>query len=583
MSLPVQLAADDPSQRMLALQRMDDDLKLIHTLLGGTRSMREAGSEYLPLHPNESHAAHTSRLEKAVLLNVLEDSIDNCVSRVFEEEMRLSEEAPELLLEWVDNIDLEGTNLHDFGRKVMRYGLEDGIVHVLADFPRIPSTRDEAGNFVLPTLAEERALGLRPYLSVIRQQALIAAYFERVGGESICTHLRFKVTETTRDGFAEREVERIHVLEPGYFAIYEQRTHEDQKTGQSTTVWEMVEEGELRKSATELWDRVPFYTYIASNAKKGPVEVKPPFQDLAYLNVRHWQSTADQQNILDHARFPMLAVSGFQGPIRTPVQDDEGTPTLVEHAPFTVGPRTVLTTSDPAGKWYYVEHTGSAIEAGSEELERLEDQMRVSGVDPLLPKGPGDQTATERSIDESKARAPLEVWARNLGNFMENAIEGMAEWVGADIEVTVHVNTEVGLGVGDATEMQNIIQLRAMGEISRWTLYQEMMRRGLLGPNFDPRLETMRMALENPDDPQSIDEGEVEDETEETDDPKQVEAKRQRKKRKPVDPEELDDPAPRKKKSNQKAKSRSKRRAEARRRRQRNRSGGSAETGATLQ
>jgi hypothetical protein len=30
--------------------------------------------------------------------------------------------------------------------------------------------------------------------------------------------------------------------------------------------------------------------------------------------MRHWQSTSMQIQILDRARFPMLAVSGFEGP-----------------------------------------------------------------------------------------------------------------------------------------------------------------------------------------------------------------------------------------------------------------------------
>ncbi|MBJ6878083.1 hypothetical protein JG665_19120, partial [Vibrio cholerae] len=67
MAITSTSAADDPSQRMTALLRGEDDLKLIHTLLAGTRAKREAGGEYLPPHPNEGPSSHQNRINKAVL------------------------------------------------------------------------------------------------------------------------------------------------------------------------------------------------------------------------------------------------------------------------------------------------------------------------------------------------------------------------------------------------------------------------------------------------------------------------------------------------------------------------------------
>jgi hypothetical protein len=180
---------NDPSQPSGAYQRMADRLAMIHTLRAGTDAMRAAGQEYLPQHPNETPTAYAARLQSTTLLNVLEDSIENAVSRVFDEQWRVSEDAaPELQL-WAFDIDLKGTALHEFARQCMDDALTDGMVHVLVDYPLSPTRSVEDGTLdpygqadtydvdgdgedepieaLKPpvrkmTLAEERALGLRP-------------------------------------------------------------------------------------------------------------------------------------------------------------------------------------------------------------------------------------------------------------------------------------------------------------------------------------------------------------------------------------------------------------------------------------
>lgn len=519
-----QNASEDPSTRSEVLNRSVDALKLINTLLNGTDAMREAATEYLPAHPNEAQQSYDNRLAKATLFNGLEDTIDNCVGRIFDEPCRIEETAPADVQEWMQDVDLKGSGLHDFGREAMELALADGIIHCLVDYPAA-QVDEETDTPVALTLADERALGLRPYLTMIRQGDLISMRTQRVGGMTIVTHLRFKERIVREDGFSEEEVERIRLIEPGYWAVYEQGDSNDK----GEKAWQLAGEGLLTKGSGELWGRVPVFTLRLGKRKTHDLDVKPPFLDLAHHNVRHWQSTADQYNILDTARFPMLAVSGFEGPVAAPRRDDdddESTPP--RPVPFTVGPNTVLTTGDAAGKWYYVEHTGASIKAGAEELIALEERMAIAGLEPMIAKKTGASTATESAIDEAKARAPLETWARQTGSWLESCIAAMAEWHGQIIAVKVQINTEVGMPGTDSQDIQNLIQMRLMGEISRWTFYQELMRRGLLGPNFDPTIETARMEMENPDDPGNMD-GESDESTASEDEDSESDTSRSKK------------------------------------------------------
>lgn len=511
-------AANSPANTSQAHQQMAPMLDMIETLRGGTAAMREAGITYLPQHTNEGGEQYRARLESATLLNVLEDSIDNCVDRIFSEPWRVAETAAADVQAWCEDIDMQGNTLHQFAKLCLDQAMGDGMVHILVDYPSAPLIEGKDGELYRPnlTLAQEQALGMRPYLTMVKAKDLLAAYTKRVNGETIVTHARIRECAVEQDGFSEVEVERVRVLEPGYWAVWEQ-TDSAENGG-----WHMVDEGEMRLDGSMLWDRVLLMT-LYTGKKLRPFVVKPPFLDLAYLNVRHWQSSSTQSKILDTARFPMLAVSGFEGPLQTPNGSDEDFDGEADEGgmPFTVGPGAVLSTGDAAGKWYYVEPTGNSIKLGAEDLKTLEEQMRIAGIEPLMTQN-RSQTATEDATDEAKARAPLEVWARDLARVLDMSLRYAAIWGGVatdGLEVLAH--TEVGVGFSTASDISALIQMRTQVDpvsnapiISGWTFFQEAMRRGFFGPNFDPKIEQQRIQMEMPKAPPPG--TEVEPEVEET-------------------------------------------------------------------
>jgi hypothetical protein len=93
----------------------------------------------------------------------------------------------------------------------------------------------------------------------------------------------------------------------------------------------------------------------------------PALQDLADLNVAHWQSQSDQRNILHVARVPILFGAGIP-------DDVEGQPG------FKVSAGSFTRATDPAAKLMFVEHSGAAIGAGDADLKNLEFQMQAMGL-----------------------------------------------------------------------------------------------------------------------------------------------------------------------------------------------------------
>lgn len=101
--------------------------------------------------------------------------------------------------------------------------------------------------------------------------------------------------------------------------------------------------------------------------------------DLAWLNLAHWQSASDQRHILHVARVPILFGRALQ------VADGE----------IEIGPNRLILADDPAAGLRFVEHFGTAIAAGRQDLVDLEDRMAVLGLD-MMRHHPGAPSTRHR-------------------------------------------------------------------------------------------------------------------------------------------------------------------------------------------
>ncbi|QYW02106.1 portal protein [Stenotrophomonas phage Sonora] len=437
--------------------------RLIDTLLSGTVAMREAGQEWTPRHEQESTVNYDFRLGQTVLLNMTEETLDQLSGKPFSEPMKLGDNVPSAIKGEEDDsnsgltydIDLQGNNLDVFCQQWFREGLGKAFAHVLVDMPR-PSPRPDNQP---RTLNDDRREGLRPYWNLIKPECLIFARAEMVNGTETLVHARILEHYTVQDGFAEVEKCRIRVLERGHVQLWE--PHPTKKKD-GKPVWIMVDE----------WDTalqvIPLVTFYAN--RTGFMTGKPPLEDLAWLNVAHWNSSSDQRNILRVARFPMLACSGASA------EDSD---------PVVIGPHQVLYNSDPQGKFYYVEHTGAAIEQGSKDLEALEEQMAMYGQQFLREK-PGNETATGRALDTAENNSDLSAWAAKFEDAVAQALDFTAEWMslseeGGSVEVVKNFNK----AAEDAEGFKAIQNARDKRDLSRFTLLTSMVQRGYLPKDFN--------------------------------------------------------------------------------------------------
>lgn len=443
---------------------------LDEALMGGTESMRAAGKQYLPQHPSESNKNYQNRLDRATLLNVYEDTVNTLSGKPFCEDIKLGEDVPEAIVELCEDVDLQGTALSPFCRNWFRMAWRKGFAHVLVDQPVGQKKTDDRGNERPRTLDDDRQEGIRPYWVLIRPENVLAAYGRMENGREVLEHVRILEESTERSGWTEKTVRRIRVLEPGVWELWK-----EEDAGGGKKKW--VVEGRGLTGLTQ----VPMRTFYAGK-RESLMLCKPPLTDLAHLNITHWQSSSDQRNVLTVARFPILAGKGI---------DDT--------AKVEVGPNNYLTSTE-TGEWYYVEHSGAAIEAGRKDLEDLENQMAMYGAE-FLRKKPGGETATARALDSAENDSELGASAKDFKDLIEECLQLTAEWMGQETGGSVELTSiDEEPVAADQPILDALQKARAARDISREAYLTELKRRGALSEDFDIDEDKEKLDSEAPTD-----------------------------------------------------------------------------------
>lgn len=431
---------------------------VIDALLGGTSAMREGGESFLPKWPAEDETSYITRKSTATLFPALSRTVSVMVGKPFSKEMTLSDDMPAPIKTWSEDFDLQGNSIHAFSGDVMSEVLGPGFCGVLVDFPTVTKA-------AVKTLTDERSLGVRPYAVFIKHEQILGWQSKIVGGTTMLTQLRIAECREVADGqFGTASIPRVRVLTPGAFEIYEENDKKE---------YVLVDAGTTSLNVIPF---VPFY-----GKKDGFMMGGPPLLDLAYLNVKHWQSQSDQDTILHVARVPILAVIG--------IDDDKWE--------LKVGASTAVKL--PLGSdMKFVEHSGAAIAAGEKALESLEEHMIQTGAE-LIVKRPGQQrTATQDDNEAEANKSDLQRIVESFEDSLDSVLGLFALWVGEKVGGTVSLFKDFGASTLSDASAQLIVALQQAGLITKKTAITEQQRRGMLSPDIDPDTELSDVDLEGP-------------------------------------------------------------------------------------
>lgn len=471
------------------VQAMLDASKQESTLSKGTAAMRAAGEEYLPKEPAEEHQDYANRLARSTLFNGLGKTVEDMSGKVFAKPVKLAEDAPEefrgkfvkegddeklVAPGIVENIDMAGRGLNNFAYDVFADGMVRGISYILVEMP--PPLTDANGQpRTVVSKAEAAAAKRRPYFCHLTLDALLGWQTEEENGVTYLSQLR--VLEVVKEPdpnneWEKKSVEQVKVYRRTAAGVtWETYRKKDGNGTSGEAIWMIHDEPTPIVGPTE----IPLAVYYAK--RTGFMTAAPPLKKLGDINVAHWQSASDQRNILHVARVPILFGAGF-----------------TESDKLVVSANTFTKASDPAASLQWVEHSGSAIGAGRDDLNDLIFQMQTLGLELLIPK-PGGDSATGAAIDDAKMNAPLAIMADNLGDALEIAFKFAAQFAGLgdDMGGTVVVNKDFGVSMRDASDITALLSAVTAGKLSRETFWDELLRRGVLKEGFNPEVEKDRI------------------------------------------------------------------------------------------
>lgn len=451
----------------------------METVLGGTELMREAGEDMTPRHEHESQTNYDERIAGNVLFNMVDLTLRMWVGRPFANKIQYTEDFAAHLVPLMDDVDLNGNNLDVYCRRWFRDGVAKAFSHTLVEFPYADTPMEGR------TLADDDRMNIRPYFVHVRPEQVIFALSTRVEGREVLTHVRIEEEVVSLEEWEEIVTTQIRVLELGYVNLgteddpeFVQKVRVDIHQQDEKEIWQVVE---------SWWMDIDFIPLVTFYADRQDFMVgRSPLDDLADLNIRHWQSMSDQISILTVARFPMLAVSGGD--------DEEGK--------LVIGPKEWLYTPDPAARFYYVEHKGAAITAGKTDLDDLEKRMQSYGAE-FTKERPDREAASARALDSSEATSPLQDVAFRFNDVLNTALEIMSIWMRKQHSGTAGIPTE--FTSPEASELQTLYNTWTEGGLTTEEYLKELQRRGVLSednvdfnkPNRNPDKNENRKETED--------------------------------------------------------------------------------------
>lgn len=455
---PSALAVDpnSPATASAASIRMKERAQICVDLAGGTSVMLKKCAQYLPQETNEETADYNQRMRFASLRNYYAQAVTTILGKVFAEPPQLQADVPTDIAEMLENADLNGNHWTMTARSVMEKSIHYGLSWLLVDYKSADRTEGDL------TLQQERELGLRPYWVSISQQDVLGVRYACNNGVYTLTQFRFYQQVMEQDGdYGESLVEYIYVWTPQSIVKWK-RVSAGSGAGAVGNETKWVMQAPI-DNTLGIIPVVPYYT-----DQIAPFEGKPPLENLAYMNVEHFQIRSSQRRALSVTSFPILATFGADNKAGT----------------VKIGPLTSISLEDPTSDIKWIESNGVHLKAGAAELDKLEAQMRTFGLSFENPQMYA--TATGRNIDASDAIAPIQLWALTLKDVLEQALHFTALWLKKPSGGSVNVNIAFLKNSITVEGLKLLLEALKEGAISPVDFMLRMRDYGLVSDEFDP-------------------------------------------------------------------------------------------------
>ena len=446
--------SERPDTAREAVERMREASDLPDDLVGGNRRMRENCNKWLPKEEKESYAHYSIRVNRSTCFPFYRDAVTNLSSKPFARPVMI-EGLSERFQEFLRDVDGTGKSMTVWCRDLMRDAIHRGMAHVLVD----ASTPEDS---------LRGQMNRRVFAKVIDPlRVLDIGDATAADGRVVVTYVRMIVSRTEKEGeFGSKTVNTIVELD---------RPLGGEGVRREWVYQEGSKEWAIRSTRpyNPGGEGIPFFTFYTNQT--GEYEAEPALEDLAYVNLAHYQSRADHAHVMRVARLITLVLTGWNnGPLRDP--QSKG------NSEITLGPLSKIQNSAPDAKASFLEPSGRSIELSFQDMESLAKEAHRLGAR-YLSSGKSHVTAHSVILDQAKLSNDLYSFCIRLESELQNILLAAGEWLDVDaskVEVNINKDWE------HAADMDGVSKaLASLGEVlSPRQKLMEAIRHGVLRPEF---------------------------------------------------------------------------------------------------
>jgi len=397
-----------------ALVNMIEAAELTDDLMGGNRAMRKSSYKWLPRETEETIQNHNIRVGRATCFPFYKDTVKDLAGKPFVRPV-VVDGINEKFSEFMRDVDGTGQNLTVFTDDLMGGSIHRGMYHVLVDAQGTGETE---------AATNDRRVYVRKIDPVdmldIRDSADDA-------GRMHVDYCRFSVSRAVDSDSFSQEIEVV-IIELERPIGQEIGTKIEYKHSKDVGKWVEFK----REAYNPGGNGIPLFTHYTNQT--GYFEAEPAMEDLAWVNLAHYQSRADHAHVMRVARLVTLVTTGFKSASRTTKPENKGKDKIA------LGPLSRINSANDAAKVFFLEPSGRSIELSMEDMGQLEKEAKRLGARHHS-SDKSHVTAESVITDNQKLSNNLNGFCVRMETTIQHVIEAVGEWINAttdNIEVTIY-------------------------------------------------------------------------------------------------------------------------------------------------
>lgn len=428
---------------------------MLDDLSEGERAVHSGGERYLPRpSPEDDSETNIARyqvyLKRATYYNYLGATLGGLIGAALLKE-------PEV--EFTGFLEIAGLDINGQGvsaaqqaQKALSMVLLKGRALLWGDYPR---TEGEA------SVADMQSGKIRPVVHLIEPERVINWRTIQVGAEHRLGLVVFEATEIVANGYEQDEEKRLYVLRldaiDGVYA-YNVEVHK-----QDGGAWTLAESFVPLNSKGETLDYIPALFLGAEN--NDPEVDDSPLLDLAYLNLHHYQNSADYEESVHFTGQVQPYISGL-------TQDwvDENYAEGV-----ILGSKRVLVLPD-GGEFGYAQAQPNTLVA--EAMDKKRDAMVELGAR-IMTKGSANRVVADAESDREKDHSILSLAVTNINAGYAQAAEWLVDFAGSG-SALLELNDDFVFHKLGAQDLLALVSAWQAGAIPQSELIRKLKQAGVI-------------------------------------------------------------------------------------------------------